>query len=103
MLAFVARINHSSRFTEAGLQASKQGWKWPEDVAPIVTAHIEYLKGLRAEGRVICGGPMVAFTHGLSVIRADSLAEAKKLIENDPAKKNGLYTDFEIEPWYHIV
>ena len=103
MPTFVARINHSPRFRDAGLEAAKQGWKWPEDVADIVAEHLKYVKGLGAEGTMLCGGPVVAFTWGLNVLRADSLEEAKKLLENDPAKKSGLFTGYEIEPWYHIV
>jgi uncharacterized protein YciI len=103
MPTFVARSNHSSRFRDAGSQVLKGEGRWPEDLAPIVDAHVAYVKDLGAKGKMICGGPVVAFTWGLSVLRADSLEEAKKLIEDDPAKKSGLWVDYEIEPWFHVV
>ena len=103
MPTFVARINHSPRFKEAHFQALKQDGKLPEEVTPIVEAHLQYLRGLKAKGKIICAGPVVAFTWGLDVLRADSLEEAKKLIEDDPGVKSGLLTDYKIEPWYHMV
>ena len=36
-------------------------------------------------------------------IEADSPEEARTLAENDPAVKRGLFTDLEVEPWYHMM
>ena len=103
MPTFVARINNSARFREAHFQVVEKGGKLPEDVAPYAEAHLQYIKDLAAKGKSLCAGPVVTFKWGLNVLRADSLEEAKKLIEGDPGWKGGLFTDYEIEPWYHIV
>lgn len=102
MPTFVVRSTISPRFREGHFQSLKPGGKLPEDIAPIVAAHVQYGKDLKAKGNVICGGPVVAFTWGLTVLKADSLEQAKKLVENDPGHKEGLFTGYEIEPWYHI-
>ena len=102
MPTFVAKTYISPRFREAHFEALKQGGQLPEDIASHVEAHLEYVKDLVARGKSICNGPTVAFTWGLNVVRADSLEEAKSIIENDPGMKSGLLTHYEIEPWYHI-
>ncbi len=103
MPTFVARTTISPRFREAHFQALEQGGKLPEDIAAAAEAHLKYVKELGAQGKSLCNGPVVAFTWGINVLRADSLEEAKKLIEDDPGIKSGLLTGYEIEPWYHIV
>ncbi len=103
MPTFIARVSNSPRFIEAHFQALEQGGKLPEDIAAAAEAHLQYVKELGAQGKSLCAGPVVAFTWGINVLRADSLEEAKKVIESDPGWKGGLFTDYEIEPWYHIV
>ena len=77
MPTFVARTFISPQFREAHFQALKQGGRLPEDIAPQAEAHLQYVKGLLAQGKSICNGPVVAFTWGINVLRADSLEEAK--------------------------
>ena len=75
----------------------------PEDIAPHAEAHLRYVKDLKAKGKLLAGGPTVAFTWGLSLLRADSLEEARALAEDDPAVKSGLLADLKVEPWYHVL
>lgn len=103
MPTFVARSNIAPHFREAHFKALKGEGKLSEDIAAHMAAHFEYFKALKAKGKILCGGPMVDFTWGLTVLKVDSLEEAKTLIENDPAIKYGLFLDCEIIPWYHMV
>jgi hypothetical protein len=66
-------------------------------------AHLQYVRDLRAKGRLIAAGPTVAFTWALMLLNADSIEEARALAENDPGVKSGLFTDLKVEPWYHMV
>ena len=103
MPTFVVRNIISPRFREAHFEALKGDSKLPEDIAPHADAHLKYLKDLKAKGKVLIGGPIVDFTWGLLILRAESIEEAKELAGNDPAFKMGLHLDFEVIPWYHRV
>ena len=103
MPTFVARSNISPYFREAHFKAIEHDGKFSEEIGPHVAAHLEYHRALKAMGKVLCGGPMVDFTWGLTILKADSLEEAKALIENDPGMKHGLFSDYEIIPWYHMT
>jgi uncharacterized protein YciI len=103
MPTFIARIKNSPHFIEANLKAHEGDGKLPEDIAHHANAHLNYLKTLKAEGKVLCAGPIVDFTWGLTILRAKSIEEAKILVENDPGMKNGILLDYGIIPWYHMV
>ena len=103
MPTFVGRNTISPHFREEHFKALKGDGKLSEDIAPHVAAHLEYLKDLKAKGKILCGGPMVDFTWGLTVLKADSIEEAKTLLENDPGMKHGLFLDCEIIPWYRMI
>lgn len=93
----------SPALREAHFQAQKSGGRMPEEVAPVNEAHLQYWKDLKTKGKALAGGPTVAFTWALGLVRADSLEEARALAENDPFVKGGLLTDLKIEAWYHII
>ena len=103
MGTYVVTTNISPEFRKAHFEALKPGGELPGDIAPHVEAHIQYMKELSSTGKILTGGPTVAFTWSLSLIIADSLEEAKSIAENDPAVKAGLFTDLKAEPWYHLV
>lgn len=103
MGTYVATSTISQRFREGHFQTLKPGGKMPEDIAPHAEAHLRYVKDLKAKGKLLAGGPTVAFTWGLSLLRADSLEEARALAEDDPAVKSGLLTDLKVEAWYHVL
>ena len=93
----------SPEFREAHFESLRTGDKLPGDVITHVEAHLQYVRELSSAGRILIGGPNVAFTWGLSIIKADSLEEAKNIAESDPGVGAGLFTDIKVEPWYHMV
>ena len=105
MGTYVATFNVSPRLREGNLQRVKSGGgnAWPEDVRPVMQSHLDYVKGLKAEGKILVGGPMVDFDWVLIIYRADALDGAVMLAENDPAYKNGLFIDCRVVPWHHAV
>lgn len=103
MGTYIATSNISTAFREGHFQALKPGGKLPQGIATHAAAHLQYVKDLKAKGKLVVGGPTVAFTWSLWLVKADSLEEAKALVESDPGVKAGLFTDVKIEAWYHIV
>ena len=103
MGTYVATQTITPAFRKAHFQALEPGGKLPDEIAPQAEAHLQYVKDLKAKGKMLAGGPTVAFTWGLALLKADSLEEARTLAENDPGMKTGLLTDLKVEPWYHIV
>ena len=72
-------------------------------------AHIERLKQLHQEGRLLIAGPHPAqdtaepneagFTGGLVVAEFDSLNEAKDWANSDPYFLNGVYQSVTVKPF----
>ncbi|MFC1893084.1 YciI family protein [Chloroflexota bacterium] len=88
---------------KAHFEAIKLGGKLPDHIAQIIEAHTKYVHDLKANGKLVTGGPTVAFEWGVGLIRADSLEEAVEMATNDPAVTSGLFTDLRVEAWYHLV
>lgn len=65
--------------------------------------HLNYLLGLKAEGRLLCAGPMTDYTWALFIYMADCEEGAKALVEDDPFLRNRYITDYEINQWHHRV
>jgi uncharacterized protein YciI len=103
MPTFIARNTISPRFREAHFEALKGNDKLPEDIGPHADAHLKYLRDMKGKGKVLIGGPIVDFTWGITIIRADTIEEAREIAAGDPGLKTGLLLDFEVFPWYHMV
>jgi uncharacterized protein len=75
----------------------------PEQLKPVLAAHLDYMIGLEKRGLVFASGPLADSEgppsgHGLTVLRTASAAEARTLAERDPFFVNGLRT-FELKEW----
>jgi uncharacterized protein YciI len=75
----------------------------PDKLQPFLSAHLEYMIGLEKRGHVFASGPLADGAgpptgHGLTVLRAKDLAEARALAEGDPFFVNGLRT-FTLKEW----
>jgi len=74
---------------------------WPNNMTPeeesIMTEHFHYLKDLVKQKKVLMAGPVFEPVFGLIIVRADSKAQARELVEKDPSVVHGLHT-FEISP-----
>lgn len=68
--------------------------------APHREAHLAYVRGLKAEGRVVMGGAFAdPVDAALIIYRAESSADVEKMIEADPYMKNGLWPKVAIREW----
>jgi uncharacterized protein len=71
-----------------------------EEELRIVSEHCEYLKQLRAEGRLVLAGPsaLPGDTFGLGIFDQDDRAEVEAIVAADPAVTGGVMTA-EIRPY----
>ena len=68
---------------------------WTEQDNQLVADHFQRLQRLHAEGRVILAGRTLNHddsAFGIVILEAASEAEARKLMEGDPAVKGGIMT-----------
>jgi uncharacterized protein len=72
------------------------------EMLPYVAEHLRYMNGLEEQGMLFGSGPCVqegvAVGDGLTILRAETIDEAKKLMENEPLIKRGMRS-FEIRRW----
>ncbi len=61
----------------------------------IVKSHVEHLKELKSQSRLVLCGPFSDYPGGMVVFLAEDLAEATKIAEADPFIASG-YKSFEI-------
>jgi uncharacterized protein YciI len=64
----------------------------------IMSRHFRYLQGLLAEGRLVLAGPSLGPVFGVSVLEADDIQEARRIVDADPAVSSGLQTA-EVSPF----
>jgi uncharacterized protein YciI len=71
-----------------------------EEESRIVSEHYEYLKQLRAEGRLVLAGPsaLPGDTFGLGIFDQKHRAEVEAIVAADPAITGGIMTA-EIRPY----
>ena len=75
----------------------------PDQLKPHLPAHLEYMISLEKSGVLFASGPFAEADgsqrgNGMSIVRAASWAEARKLAEGDPFFAAGLRT-FEVREW----
>lgn len=69
--------------------------------AQLQKAHLQNIMKLAAEGKLIVAGPFLddQSIRGIFIFNVESVEEAKKLTETDPAIKAGELV-MELHPWY---
>jgi len=60
--------------------------------------HVQFLKQLEENGRLVLCGPFIDHKGGMVIIRADSLEEARQVAHSDPFVKSGV-RNCEIRSW----
>ena len=75
----------------------------PEQIAALLPQHLEYMIGLEKQGLLFASGPLSASPgapagDGLTILRATTADEARKIASTDPFVVNKLRT-FEIREW----
>lgn len=73
----------------------------PEDISKAIPLHIQWVKEMISKGSIVQAGKW-GETGGISIIHADSISEAKEIIDSDPLLMSGLAT-FETEKFHPDV
>ena len=65
--------------------------------------HLEYMFGLRAEGKLTLNGPLIDDSpiRGICIFALEDTKEAGLLMANDPAVKAGRL-NWEVHPWFGL-
>jgi uncharacterized protein YciI len=66
--------------------------------AKVRPAHLAYINQLFQEGKVVMAGPFTDKRGGMVIYRADTMEEAQRLAEADPAVSEGART-LELREW----
>jgi len=66
-------------------------------------AHLENLRPLVEQGRVIVGGPFTDGSGSLMVVEMESEAAAIEFARTDPYTKEGVFERVEVKPFRKVV
>jgi uncharacterized protein YciI len=64
----------------------------------VIERHFEYLKNKLADGSLMLAGRTEDSSFGIAVIQANNEKEARKILDNDPAVKEGVFRA-ELKPF----
>ena len=65
--------------------------------------HLEYLRGLAADGRLVAAGPWVGSDGSLTVYEVPTVAEAQALLAADPYVTDGVTEVLSLREWKPVV
>ena len=71
-------------------------------IAEIRPAHQQYLTPLKEQGKLWASGPFTDDSGALIIYESDSEDEARRLIENDPFRRAGVFASLELKPWNQV-
>lgn len=78
----------------------------PEKRAAVRPRHLDYLRGLHADGKLVMAGPLqdAGDTKGaLVVYRAADAEEAQRLVAEDPYTREGVSADATLREWTVVI
>lgn len=65
--------------------------------------HLEYLRGLAADGRLVAAGPWVEGSGSLTVYEVPALEDAQALVDGDPYVTDGVTEVLSLRAWRPVV
>jgi uncharacterized protein YciI len=75
----------------------------PERRAAVRPRHLDYLRRLHAEGKLVMAGPVADASGALVVYRAADTAEAERLVAEDPYTREGVSADATLREWTVVI
>ncbi|GHO99124.1 hypothetical protein KSF_091720 [Reticulibacter mediterranei] len=66
---------------------------------PFFKEHARYMRRFFADGRLLMGGFFLDNQGGLGILEAADEAEAREIVEQDPAVQNKVFQP-DLHPWY---
>ncbi|TML99534.1 MAG: hypothetical protein E6G10_18725 [Actinobacteria bacterium] len=65
-------------------------------------AHLELIRSWKDEGRIVLAGAVGDPPHGALIVLRDA-ADGPAFVDADPYARNGLVTNWRVEPWTVVV
>ena len=65
--------------------------------------HLDYMRGLHAQGRVLMAGPIGQGTGAIVVYEAADEAEVHDLVGRDPYSQEGVLVDVSVREWHVVI
>lgn len=89
------------KYVMAFLRSGKTTISDSAEAAKIQLAHLRNIMKLASEGKLIVAGPFLddQNVRGIFIFNVESIDEAKRLTETDPAIKAGVL-EMDLRPWY---
>lgn len=78
-----------------------QGLNWKpfaEWDPQLARAHLDYMRSLATAGSIVMAGPFLDDSGGLTILRADSLEDARRIMAAEPCAKAGIL-QVDVHPW----
>ena len=66
---------------------------------PFFEEHVRYMQQLFDDKRLLMGGPLLDHESGLGILEVENEAQARELIEHDPAVLGKLFQP-QLHPWH---
>jgi uncharacterized protein YciI len=101
----LAQPKEEPKMVQFHMAILKKGAKWDstseKDRDPILKQHLDNILSMLDAGKIVLAGPIRDEDElaGISILRANSAAQAKDWVDNDPAIKAGLFIA-EMHPWW---
>ena len=73
-----------------------------ERIAEVRPAHRQYLTQLKQQGKLWASGPFTDDSGALIIYEAESEDEVRRLIENDPFRRAGVFASLELRHWNQV-
>jgi len=73
-----------------------------EKRTPYRADHLEGLKSQKESGLLVALGPTVDNTKVFGIYEAEDEATVRRLVEDDPYWKNGIWTDYKVYAWNQV-
>lgn len=71
--------------------------------AEVRPRHLDYIKALNAEGKVVMAGPLADGSGALVVYRAADDAAVRRMVDEDPYTVEGVTTDARLREWDVVI
>lgn len=75
----------------------------PEKRAAVRPRHLDYLRQLHADGKLVMAGPVDGASGALVVYRAADVAEAQRLVAEDPYTREGVSAGATLREWTVVI
>ena len=71
-------------------------------IAEIRPAHRQYLTRLKEQGKLWASGPFIDDSGALIIYESESEDEVRRIIEDDPFRRAGVFVSFELKAWNQV-